>query len=289
MNVRKQDSQVASLPAPLTGSASKGAFTLLEILVVVGILSIIALIIVPNTRRHLDRAKVVKTQALVSSLKTAVENYLSDLQAYPPSGSDFLSEALVRGLGDDNPDPRISNDPRWKGPYITFEDDQLRGPSILNEHMPTFDNGNALIPSSATSRSGFSFIVDSWGYPLLYVNLGRAGIVRLAADTGSGTLYEQHGADVTGPYFPAWNEQMASPPSKNEHGQFLNYGTFQIYSVGFDGKTRSAFGGPGTLSVYDGKDNDGDGLVDENDNPRSTQPGKYPPGLDLPEDDVNNW
>ena len=62
-----------------------GAFTLIELLIVVAIIAILALIAVPNFLEAQTRAKIARTQADMRSLKTAIESYRIDESDYPMS------------------------------------------------------------------------------------------------------------------------------------------------------------------------------------------------------------
>ncbi|HNT37334.1 MAG TPA: prepilin-type N-terminal cleavage/methylation domain-containing protein, partial [bacterium] len=273
-----------------TGRRRIRAFTLLEILVVVSLTAIIALITIPTLRSHLQKAKVNKTRLLISTLENSIWSYYADTGQFPPSGSDFLQECLLHGLvNTDKDETRIeagrTSNPHWNGPYITLDNDQLLKPGDLEKKMPRFLDGTPMISSSA--RSGSSFIVDSWGTPFLYVN---SETMLWAAMNGNGQGYQGDGN--VGPYYPAWHENedgqlsISPPRNRDEVKDYHNYSAgktaaggskaFQLYSVGADGKTRSGDGGPGTLSIHDGRDNDGDGLIDEKDNDRSTRNGTPP-------------
>ena len=59
------------------------AFTLIELLIVVGIISILAAIAVPNFLEAQTRAKVSRVKADMRSLATAVESYAVDNTKYP--------------------------------------------------------------------------------------------------------------------------------------------------------------------------------------------------------------
>ncbi|MCC6546119.1 prepilin-type N-terminal cleavage/methylation domain-containing protein [Candidatus Sumerlaeota bacterium] len=60
------------------------AFTLIELLIVVAIISILAAIAVPNFLEAQTRAKVSRTKADMRSVATAMESYRVDTNHYPP-------------------------------------------------------------------------------------------------------------------------------------------------------------------------------------------------------------
>lgn len=59
------------------------AFTLIELLIVVGIIAILALIAVPNLLEAQVRSKVSRCRADLRTLATAVESYAADHNRYP--------------------------------------------------------------------------------------------------------------------------------------------------------------------------------------------------------------
>ncbi len=63
---------------------SQGAFTLIELLIVVAIIGILAAIAVPNFLNAQTRATVTRTYADLRSLHTAMESYFVDKNTYPP-------------------------------------------------------------------------------------------------------------------------------------------------------------------------------------------------------------
>lgn len=251
---------------------NRAGFSLIEMLIVVGIIAILTVIAVPNTRNYIQRAKVTKTRTFMAALQTAIESYRADVRRYPISGSDFLWKALTGPTAQEDPWPR------WNGPYMTFEQKDLIRPQDLDAVMPKLEDGTPLIPESARSGMGYYFIADAWGRPLLYI---RDRAIRMAARSENGEGSEQLDGATREPFYPAWNLNIQDPP--DDFKGYINYSTFQIYSVGADGKTHDIYGGPGTLSIDDNIDNDADGLVDGADNSRSTKDST------LPEDDVNIW
>jgi type II secretion system protein G len=63
---------------------SKGAFTLIELLIVVAIIAILAAIAVPNFLEAQARSKMSRVKADLRSIATALESYRVDNNDYPP-------------------------------------------------------------------------------------------------------------------------------------------------------------------------------------------------------------
>ncbi|MDX2176202.1 MAG: type II secretion system protein GspG [Candidatus Sumerlaeia bacterium] len=72
-------------------SQRSGAFTLIELLIVVAIIAILAAIAVPNFLEAQVRAKVSRVQSDLRSLATALEAYRVDFNRYP-EGTDTLAK-----------------------------------------------------------------------------------------------------------------------------------------------------------------------------------------------------
>ncbi len=62
-----------------------GAFTLIELLIVIAIISILASIAVPNFVHAQVRAKLARVQSDLQTISTALEAYASDVGEYPPN------------------------------------------------------------------------------------------------------------------------------------------------------------------------------------------------------------
>jgi len=83
-------------------------FTLIEVMVVVVILSILAAIIVPRIMDRPDKARMVKAQADIRALESALNLYRLDNHDYPTTDQGL--DALVQ---------KPANAPSWKeGGYI---------------------------------------------------------------------------------------------------------------------------------------------------------------------------
>jgi prepilin-type N-terminal cleavage/methylation domain-containing protein len=64
------------------------AFTLIELLIVIGIIAILALIALPNMLEAQTRAKVSRARSDMRSLATALESYAVDTNRYVPQPDD---------------------------------------------------------------------------------------------------------------------------------------------------------------------------------------------------------
>jgi prepilin-type N-terminal cleavage/methylation domain-containing protein len=111
------------------------AVTLLELIVVVLILSVLATIATPVFIGQVTRAKVAATRDTIRQLEVAIARYEIDVGVLPPSftgsantGNGWLTEALLHSTGGNINSP---SDPRWNGPYIEFDSDQLRAPGTV--------------------------------------------------------------------------------------------------------------------------------------------------------------
>lgn len=105
-------------------TARRGAFTLLEVLLVVGILALLAAFVVPNLIGVSDQAKVCLAQAAVGrngAIAGALKKYRFDLGVYPDTDEGL--EALY-----ERPSSIDDDDERWKGPYLEGTPEELKDP-----------------------------------------------------------------------------------------------------------------------------------------------------------------
>lgn len=88
-------------------------FTLVELLVVLGIIALIASLAAPQVLRYLGSARSDAAQAQIRNIESALELFYIDVLRYPSSdeGLDVLAE----------PTPEISQ--RWNGPYLKNADE----------------------------------------------------------------------------------------------------------------------------------------------------------------------
>ena len=103
-----------AIPDPNNGgSRRRPAFTLIEVLVVIVVISVLAAIVGPEVFRHVDTANEAAARTQIESLGAALDSYRLDNGRYPTTaqGLDALREIPTA-------DPRPTN---WRGPYLTRE------------------------------------------------------------------------------------------------------------------------------------------------------------------------
>ena len=86
-------------------------FTLLELLVVLGIIVLLATLVAPQVLRYLGTARTDAAKAQISAISTALELYALDVGVFPPQQAGLA--ALLQPPG---------GQPKWKGPYMKKAD-----------------------------------------------------------------------------------------------------------------------------------------------------------------------
>lgn len=97
-------------PFPLrrgSGGASRRAFTLIEMLVVILILSILAALIIPRLISRTDDAKIARAKSDIATLSSLLQQYRLDCGQYPTT-EEGLNALVVQP----------SDATGWKGPYL---------------------------------------------------------------------------------------------------------------------------------------------------------------------------
>lgn len=99
-------------------------FTLLEILIVVGILALLAAFVVPSLMGRSTQAKISMAQTAVGRngpIASALKQYKFDIGEFPPTDEGL--EALYR-----RPSSVDDDSGAWKGPYLEGTPEELRDP-----------------------------------------------------------------------------------------------------------------------------------------------------------------
>ncbi len=88
-------------------AVAANGFTLVEVLVVLGILTFLALIVAPQVIGYLGRAKTDTARLEIENIAAALDFYRLDVGSYP--GEEQGLDALVNNPGDVQ---------GWRGPYL---------------------------------------------------------------------------------------------------------------------------------------------------------------------------
>ena len=94
-------------PMRTTSTRREAGFTLLELLVVLGILALLAAVAGPSVLKYMGKARSETAKAQIAAIGTAVELYALDMGAAPPTETGL--NALVNAP---------SGTTRWRGPYL---------------------------------------------------------------------------------------------------------------------------------------------------------------------------
>jgi general secretion pathway protein G len=90
---------------------AEAGFTLIEVLIVLGIIALLATVVTPQVWRYMGQARSETARIQLSAITTAMELYALDNGGYPSQQVGL--PALVRAP---------SGAPRWRGPYLKKAD-----------------------------------------------------------------------------------------------------------------------------------------------------------------------
>lgn len=135
--VRRQIYSIVNRSKRSKSTPQHSGYSLLEILVVLAIISSLAVLVGPRLLGHVDRSKVVSTQAQAKQLKQALTIFRMQTGRFPTSQEGL--EALIKAPN--------GNFETWGGPYL--DDDKLPQDGWGNEFKyepPATGAGGAALP-----------------------------------------------------------------------------------------------------------------------------------------------
>src|SRR6478735_876496 len=140
-------------PQQLKRSRRKGAFTLVEMLLVLVILAVLAAIVIPKFSGRSQQAKETAAKSQISSIEMALDAFEVDTGFYP-SGNNGLNALL---------DPP-SNAPSWKGPYLKkgIPLDPWGNPYVYNYPGRNNPSGYDIMSMGPDGRAGGDDDITNW-------------------------------------------------------------------------------------------------------------------------------
>lgn len=193
-------------------SSSRAGFTLIEILIVIGILSLLAVALLPNILGASKKAEVTETSARINMLVSIAETFdrQSKLGYYPPddfNAPGFAEKPKSNGMNVGIESFLFYTHLKKLGSMQTIEDktDWLKNTDG--------DDGGILIGLLGTTK--LMEVVDKWDTPFAYFNhVNYEKPQRIRRSDG--------------------NEQTARAMKNKGSGAWLNPQRFQIISAGPD-------------------------------------------------------
>lgn len=131
--------------------STQGAFTLVELLLVLVILGTLAAIVVPKFAGRTEQARITAAQTQINSFETALNSFEVD-NGYYPRGKNGLQDLIVR--------PKDAQD--WRGPYLKdIPLDPWKNPYIYEspgKHSEDYDISSV----GPDLRAGTEDDINSW-------------------------------------------------------------------------------------------------------------------------------
>lgn len=274
----------------------RSGFTLIEMLVVIGILLILVAIAVPNFMNMVARARNTQARAVLLLLKSNVSSYHTDTRQWPESGS----EHIYYILGGYSPFGAKTSK-RYNPPYMDFDastagrDNYSAVYASDPELQVKLKNRDGSVVSTLTaddlkldptyySNTAFDWtpLLDPWNRPIIYISPDDLKIKHEQGVHPNEKIDRLIAIDneLVGVLGADGNTTARQAPFGLNSGQF--------WSSGRDGSTanrddaNAGFFQPGNLIGFDKRDNDDDTRVDETD---------FKPNRDnlLAEDDSSSW
>ena len=154
------------------GTSPQSGFTLIEILVVIGIISLLAVALIPNLVGASEEGRRMETQARLTTLKTAIDTYERRHGHYPPDNFADL-EGKVKNSAD-GINTGIES-------LVIFLHQEAGGTTLVDyeDWLTNFDGDDNVSVIPLLERKAKVEVVDAWGVPFAYFCAGSGGYDRV--------------------------------------------------------------------------------------------------------------
>ena len=189
-------------------------FTLVELLIVIGILALLATALLRNVIGANQSAKIAATKTLIVQLEQVAERYQTQKKFgdYPPDDfRDPLKRIHVKG---DAMNPGIES-------FLIFVNrSRARGEFLDEKSFINTDGDSAGVSLGKLETNQKYEVKDAWGNPLAYFHFRH---------------YDDTQQYMTASEEDGEGEIQAVQAWKNAEGRYFRRGKFQIFSAGPDG------------------------------------------------------
>lgn len=150
-----------------TNARQRRAFTLLELLVVIGIIAILAGIVLGVGRRASESGKIARAKAEMAALSTALEAYKSQYGDYPQTGAGAANDPnAVTSAADDGPGILFNALAGKRGPKNALTPIDARALVELSKFSLQVPDR---LPVSGNLAQLANAFVDPWGHRYVYL------------------------------------------------------------------------------------------------------------------------
>lgn len=223
-------------------------FTLIELLAVIAIIGLLASFLLPAISRARERAKIGYVKGQLAQIETALSQYYTEWDTYPPIGNDWLGGGFTpsEDVGSDGQGPFILSGGQW------IANPNYRGPDTDgtegNYRLDPGEDGVVLGEYNKFVRNGR---LDGTYYERLgmFADTSKPALMDIFADKTYYHYYAGSVSEKTNFGMPIYNSYTTRnsygtgfyDPTANPNGygpgncpQFYN--RWVLYSVGIDGK-----------------------------------------------------
>ena len=232
-------------------------FTLIELLAVIAIIGLLASFLLPAISRARERAKIGYVKGQLAQIETALSQYYTEWDTYPPMGNDWLGGGFFpsEDVGSDGQGPFILSGGQWitNPNYHGPDTDGTEG----NYRLDPNEDGVVLGEYNKFVRNGK---LDGTYYDRLgmFADASKPALMDIFANK---TYYHYYAGcvsektDLGMPIYNSYNgfyDPTTNPDGYGPNNCPMYYNRWVLYSVGIDGKDHALHNY--YLTMMDGED-----------------------------------